>query len=468
MNHATQTPDASSGRSHVKDWEQILEETTIVRGEVLTNDGALRVGLEYLRLDAPRGLIHLSALILLPLMIFAVVTTHEGRFGRGSVTRVIGQPFGGITRVVEDPKALDGETVRGMSFLGDTMVWPFVLLIPLLFVLLNVVIDRFVMFFRSSRRILSQQWVVEHEAEYREVVDRVRRIVRAEGAWRFVKIAAITVSIAFFLWNTGVCTFADRFKPYKTSRPYVEKESGHFVQKDLEAQGRPPIPVPKWDTDIRNAPLSWLSARLWVLLMGYVWIPLIIYKLFSLVSATYVYTDALSKTEHSALDIKPLSPDNAGGLSRLSSLAIALTYPMVVVGLMMVMPFYKENTSPSLHNTLMFIPFMPIFLAMFFMPLLGVHRAMAAAKEQYLEEFATLFERVHDTFVKEVRSPSLDLAEFSRLEISMRGLAESYEKISRMPVWPVGVSTLYRLFTAVLIPVLVPILIETLIRRLLP
>jgi hypothetical protein len=133
---------------------------------------------------------------------------------------------------------------------------------------------------------------------------------------------------------------------------------------------------------------------------------------------------------------------------------------MVIFGIMLAMFFFKENTSASAHDLILLVPFLPLYFAMFFVPLLGVHRAMLAAKQEYQQKFADLFEEVQETFLREVKAPTLKSDEFSRLQGTMKWLTESCDRISEMPVWPFEMTTVYRLITAVLLPVVVPWLIN--------
>jgi len=470
--------------------EELLPASGVVtRRDILRHDRFLRRILDLLRLDRLGGWLRLILVIAGPLALLGFVTWWEDCFEWGSVTGPVAV------------KAGVWFTVRGMSFLGDTMVWPYMILIPLLFVLLELAICRFEQFFLSIKPVLSPDWLAQHAEEYRAMVGESRRIVGGAGGWRTVRRAAVALGFFFFVYNTVTCTFPmpDFFKPYKTSSPFVEqgvtskppylqisldqKHTLTFALTDrpkaeesskplvapagasVDGSLAPPPPkylqtrliqevaVPKWDTDRSRWWWSWLSARLWVLLLGYVWIPLVLYKLANLVAATYTFTNRLAACP-GALVVQPL--DAAGGLGRLSSLPFALTYPMVVLGIMLAMFFFKENTSASLHDLILLVPFLPAYFAMFFVPLLGVHRAMQAAKQEYQQKFAGLFEVAHEDFLREVKTPTLDAAGFSRLQLKMKGLSESYERISAMPVWPFEMSTVYRLITAVLLPVVVP------------
>lgn len=469
-----------------------MGQLAIVRSDFFIRDRLLRRFLGWAKPTSARNIFKLILLILVPLVVMSLITISENRFSFGSVTWESHELDGVVIdlgTLPDRPASTDGQIpnsnsqpipytlnkpkVRGMSFLGDTMVWPYAILLPFLLLLLNVALSRFERFFASVKQVLSKDWLEKNPDTYNQIVDQTRATLAGEGAWRLFKILAISAGFIFFAWNTVTCTWADIFKPYKADAPYVlidnkyvQLETSMILESPRPVETIFPVQVPKWDCDPDVGFLSWVVARLWVLLIGYVWIPFILFKLANLVAAIYIYTKKLSSHKN-ALDIKPLSPDQAGGLSRLASLATALTYPIVVVGLMMAMPFFKENTNVSLHNLVLFIPFVPVFFAVFFIPLLGVHRAMVTAKDEYLEQFSELFDKVNAQFIREVKAPSLEINEFTRLEISMRGLTDSYDKISKMPVWPFEISTLYRLGTAVLIPVLVPMILDMLIRWLL-
>lgn len=456
--------------------DELLANSKIDRGDLLRNDPALRVGLNWLKIyrheDAgrphapPRGLLHLGIAILVPLLIFAVVTKLESRFSLGSVTAPAEYVSTGgwfELKTFEPAKGYAGRKVKGMSFLGDTMVWPFVIMIPLLFVLLNQALGRFEKFSGSTRSLLSRSWLLEHPAEYSRIVAGTRSIVRGEGIWRYLRWVAITAGLGLVGFNAVKCTIP--ISPYTTGEPLVQVQSGSGTYEKVTLEPPKEVLLPKWDTDFKEARMSWLATRLWALLLGYFWLPLFIYKLLNLVAATYFYTHRLSKHE-SALAIKLLSPDSAGGLSKLASLASGLTYPVMVMGVMLTMQFIKESSPPALYNILLSVSLVPVFAGFFMVPLLGVHRAMSAAKQEYLREYAGLFDRVHAKFLEEVESPSLDMEGFSRLEVSMRGLTRSYDRISKMSVWPFEISALYRLMTVGLGPVLVPILVKQILKYL--
>src|SRR5271165_5351199 len=76
-----------------------------------------------------RLIAYITWLVVLPLLLFAIfcdIAHKETRFDLGSLDR----PVSGGSH----------DLVVGLSFLGDTMVWPFFLLIPLLLVMLRMAI----------------------------------------------------------------------------------------------------------------------------------------------------------------------------------------------------------------------------------------------------------------------------------------------------------------------------------------
>lgn len=463
------------------------------RDDILRGEKLLRPVLDLLRLDRLRGWLWLAALIVVPLAVFVGVTHWEDRFWLGHVTGNAEQ-FG-------------ARKVRGMSFFGDSMVWPFVILIPVLFGLLNLAIGRFEQLFSSIAPLL-RRWLADpaNTSVYRRIVDDARQIASGGPrwslrwsilrwrnwpilplpifSWRILSWVAVAIGLSLFAYNAVTCTFPERFEPYTTRAPFVERNGeartgtswdfGAIVPKSgevgpyVQIPYKQPIAVAKWDTDFWQGRKSWLAARLWVLLLGYFWIPVAVYKLLILGAATYRFTDWLAR-QPGALDVRPLAPDDAGGLGSLASLSLALTYPMVVLSTMLVLPFFKENASASLHDLLFFVPFVPVFVAMFFVPLLAIHRAMQAAKAKCQRGIADLCEEVHEAFLREVRRPTgNDGKELSRLQLAMKGLTESLERAKAMPVWPFETSTIYRLITAGLLPVVVPWLIHFALGKLLP
>lgn len=414
------------------------ESPTITRQDIIGNHRLVRLALSCADTSSIRGLAALSGIILLPLIILSAVSVAEGRFLPGSVTAPL-----------EHPQATE---VLGMSFVGDTMVWPFCVLIPFACVFLNIAVGRTCRFLQELPSMLSADWIAGNAREYRHLIEDAKTDLNGGNIWRWIYGMCLLAGMGMFAWNAVTCTFPEQFRPYTGTSVNTIQANAIVLERFDSA-----IRLPKWDTDWRSAPGCWAAARIWVLIVGYFWLPLILYKLFNLVGSTYRLLRRLSHRT-GALNVRPLAPDRAGGLSHVGAMALSFVYPMTVFGIMMTMPFLKENTPPSVHNWIVLLPFVPLFFVVFFVPLIGVHGAMEGAKEHCLRDISDLFDRVNANFMAELRSPTLDVDGFNRLEASLRGLRDCHERVERMPVWPFDLGLIHRLLAGVLIPLAIPIL----------
>lgn len=403
---------------------------TLTRDDLLQRDRLLRFWLDLIRPGGSSSASMLLLMIAVPLVVTGVAALLEGRFFLGK--------FHGTVMVNE--QAYD---VVGMSYLGDTMVWPFMFLIPIQFCLLNVIIGRFARVLDRADRVVSADWLRKNQDTYADIVRKVGRITSGDGDWVYVRWFAMAVGLVFFLFNTITCTSPAAFDAYAAKAVVLLNDKGLPVPFEFMHA----ISIPKWDTDVSGAPLSWLTARIWVLVLGYAWIPLILYKVFNLVAATWVYTRELGKHDGS-LRIIPLAPKAGGGLSILSDLAMSFIYPMVVIGIMVVLAFMKESAPASPHNFLLLVLAIPVFLIVFFAPLISVHDAMRDAKDRQWHDLSLLFDKIN------ARLKSDRAKNDPKLESQMKWFSEYYTKIERMPVWPFNVATLSQLTSAIALPML--------------
>jgi len=238
-----------------------------------------------------------------------------------------------------------------------------------------------------------------------------------------------------------------------------------YVAQFLQTEHGLRVPVLKWDTQIGLAPVSWALSRVWVLFLGYTWLPLLGYKVANLVVGVRLFVRELTHSPQ-ALDVQPLDPDGAGGLSVLSTVASALVAPLIVFGVMLSLIFVKEHAEPSLHDLLLFVAFVPLVLAVFFLPLLSVHAAMKSSKDKALNEFSLLFNNLSHRLVDILHAESIDMTELTKLEAALRCLRENYDRLLRMPVWPFGLPRLFGLVSAIAattIPLLIQILMKAIL-----
>jgi len=193
MSNDHRGPDSTD--SSAADDHAVLQ---ITRDDILQRDRLLAFWLDRLKADSARGIIYLVLAIVLPLLILSTAALIEGRFGPGAL-------------VAPSPDA-PRLGVRGMSFVGDTMVWPYVLLIPFLLVLLNFSISRTVRFFQDVRSVISKDWLVQHREEYRRICKRTRHILAGRDRQGLIlRRTAIGVGATLFLYNTITCAIPELF-----------------------------------------------------------------------------------------------------------------------------------------------------------------------------------------------------------------------------------------------------------------
>ncbi len=416
------------------DTEELTAALPSTRLALLAEEGWLARWLELFN-PASRRIWAGLAIVVAMLLTLSAAASTEGRFGLGSV----------LGPSSDNPDL----RLKGMSFLGDTMVWPFLFLVPAAAMLVNVALRKIDKLVANIAALLDPSWIASHKEEYAGVLTRLAGPASTSVHWRWVRRMAWVLGITFFAWNTLTCAFPEMFRPYVSHQATVFEQGGFTVREFPDG-----IAVPKWDTDPSGAPITWLLARLWVLTLGYVWIPPLIYMMARSVRVLYVLASGFSK-HRGAFRVQPLAADKAGGLSSLSDATLAAVYPMSVVGIMMVMPFMKENTQASIHNWILFLPFVPVFAAVFFLPLMGVHEAMQDAKLEMLERYGELYTRLSNRFLAEVELERSDSATVATLHAAMEGIRLNHDQVSQMPVWPFHTSAIVRLSTVVALPLVI-------------
>ncbi len=188
-----------------------------------------------------------------------------------------------------------------------------------------------------------------------------------------------------------------------------------------------------------------------VILFGLV-IPALFYKF--LVVLHIVRSAFRRLTESHVIRVRPLSPDNAGGLGAVGKYSLKMVYVLLpgVVPLalyVMLLPF-----TPII--LIAFIVYIPLLILVFFYPLSGAHQAMKQHKVIELEFLAQEFNRVYDTFIDRLGSEAFRIDDEAAQAAELMGkLEELYDKAAKMPVWPFNVQTLTRFGATVAIPVLV-------------
>lgn len=464
--------------------------------EVMASNPLLARLLDLMSFDRRRGSLVFLALVAVPAIALSLATLSEQRFEMGSVT---------ATRTLATEAGVQEREVLGMSFLGDTMVWPYFLLVPVTLLLLRRSAEKVARFFAVVRTTLGEEFVRSNPDVYARLVEEAKeRLAARHWSWRTFKYAAVAAGALFCLYNFLTCTFTDNpYYPYLAEVVYAKKtaaaqsegdgstplvvkyEEGELIiaLQRFGSAGRAadetispdpsydelrveePVPLPKWDTDRREAPASWLLTRLWVVL-GYGLTPLVLFKVVNLMVVLQVFCGRLTSHQHS-LDIKPLAPDRAGGLASLSDAALSFIYVFIPIFIMVGAALIKEATPPSPHNYLLIVGFVPLLVAAFFMPLSSVHNAMRRAKEYYLSEVSRQFNQLNDRLLADIAAGQLVDGELVKVERSTESLEKLYRQIEKLPEWPLALTTLLRFLGATFMVPLVLFLLQRLLSEVL-
>jgi hypothetical protein len=90
-----------------------------------------------------------------------------------------------------------------------------------------------------------------------------------------------------------------------------------------------------------------------------------------------------------------------------------------------------------------------LIFCFFLLPQIGIHRIMAAEKEQRLHSFSHHLEKALE---KSLSDPSLENMQ------RLKELFDLQEHLKKMNEWPFNVNTLWQLITALLIPLILALL----------
>jgi hypothetical protein len=157
-------------------------------------------------------------------VIFWIITACEGRFGIDSRNLPLA------------PGSRD--LIVGLSFLGDSMVWPFLFLVPIYLLLLKNASAGVAVLFRDSENLLRQNVLNSpaRRAEFETIRDRAVAVLCYRGPIsRWLWRGALVLGVGVFAFNFIVCVRADAWpnrlilydhlplwlKPYELNKPVI-------------------------------------------------------------------------------------------------------------------------------------------------------------------------------------------------------------------------------------------------------
>ncbi|MES9902141.1 MAG: hypothetical protein ABW168_05595 [Sedimenticola sp.] len=420
---------------------------SVTTKQVLGSNGLVPLLYQYFMDCKYSSSIIFSAFCIIPLVLLSSVTLYEGRFYLGSIFTVDNN-LG---------------AVLGMSFLGDTMVWPFCILVPLLFVL----VVRAANYASITINRLSSQTI--NGIENRKGKENVAAVLKKTNKLfqgnishyrMLIKATPYLVALIFWAYNTTTCAFhnelGEKYYPYQSSRVFVITDAkGNTINQEKALDNQ--MLLPKWDCDKIEAPLSTWSTRLWTLVY-YGLPPFLLMQLLLIIGGLSLYLKSFRNwsKEHNAKEskdqflVKPFSHDGFGGLGYIADTGMAFFYSSFIFVLLILMSYFKEGVSPSWHNYLLMVFVLPICLYAFLSPSLIVMNTIRDAKEKYL---GLLSNEANKTFYNVVCSDLLS-KDPSFVYQHTQAIKTIYEQIQKMAIWPFSISTVIKIFATLLSPIL--------------
>jgi hypothetical protein len=168
--------------------------------------------------------------------------------------------------------------------------------------------------------------------------------------------------------------------------------------------------------------------------------------------------------QNKKFSMRPLHPDQCGGLGFLSSYSLKTVYLAAAGGLAIGTTVYRfVVVDVPLEYGLIFLS-IPVYLLWtvwsFVAPLYTAHQGMLAARDEKLDDIAEKFQATYAEVGHTLSNGSDELAEgIGRI----KHLEDYYETTRKFPIWPLNVTAMRRFFlsiTAPFIPAIVSLIIQ--------
>ncbi len=292
----------------------------------------------------------------------------------------------------------------------------------LLLFLMSHAASRFEMFLERIPEFTKGAESAEWEAGLREVRKRLEAIFSARGRWGGYRIGAILLGSGYALFNAY-------------NRAFHVGRVWHV--DDFWVSAAYP-----WT--------YWLLSLYLLLVWGYM-LPAILIRIVGMIAA--IGSVCRTFTRRGLFDLKPLSPDKAGGLRSLGDLSLAMCYLTLPLTAHVLAYYFSLGrlTVPLIGGLL---GLMGITLLVFLLPVSFANRAMVNSKREVLGSICSAFSTENRKFLAlvegagEARDSRAETEIFERI----KRLDEAYEMASRMPVWPFDFTVLGRVLAASVIP----------------
>ena len=427
--------------------------------ELRVKDPVIRTIYHYFGLENKLQIRNLTILIVGSLLILSLATMIEDRFYYRSLSTVI----------------IGYGNLLGMSFLGDTMVWPYTILLPICLLLAKVAFRRSVKLVNQISELAGNAWAKDSTIlGYEAALSQARAILTWDNGFLTKLIRSITwgAAIVFWVYNSLTCGLhpwiPDRAYPYRTERAIILPSPSIPTTKLPPGTKLPSViqfdeavPIAKWDCDPQQAPISCVVARVWSLAF-YGITPFLLAHLLTSIWGVSSFLLKIRRWEasrngdvdHIALRVEPFGKDTFGGLHLIADVGMSYLYGISAFSMLVAMAFIKEGVTPSWHNYALLLLFIPIALISFFLPTTILRRSILVAKESFL--FNVSFEL--NTLSAQIRHCSKVKTAINENQESMyyrlSSLKMLYDQAHRISEWPFTFSVFFKILLAIGTPVL--------------
>jgi hypothetical protein len=210
-------------------------------------------------------------------------------------------------------------------------------------------------------------------------------------------------------------------------------------------------------------PINLVLSVLWAITGLYAALLLFYFILLSIIWLRRLFTDF-------KVEVRPLHPDNAGGLSPLGKFSLNLSYIITILGFILatipISRHYLANGTFGFSWTVDVVLGLGIYIIAapfaFFAPLSVAHTAMKGTKQRLLLEISQRFEDEYAAIQESIQG------DMTKLEENMGNLKELHslhELTNKFPVWPFNIENILRFITSFVSPILL-VVISTVIRNL--
>lgn len=442
---------------------------TFVRSDVLGQRRLARL-YDWIGVENARQRVGLVAAIIVPLLLFWYVTSHEHRFQLNSVS---------------EPGMVDGKEWRilGLSFVGDPMVWGYTILVPCLVAVLGVATQRTLELINTASAKATAGWRADqgesgfHQA-VRDTCDIWKMHLPGSPGIRW-GIRVLPWILAALMWgyNTVTCGLHDTVfgYPYTSAHvtlipvmPPTQPQNGtRFDGKNVAIvpavktsnttrELERAIPLRKWDCEPGIAPRSFWLSRVWTLLY-YCSLPFLLREIVLLVWGATHFLRAGERWEKShddrepSLSINPFESDGFGGLGALAEAAIIYCYCVSIPAALLGLSFFKEGMPAAWHDYLLMALYVPLGIWLALTPVVEVHRAIVGSKNRLLSAVAAKMDALSQMMLH-MRIASRAEPDTKMVEDERQAYSRLFADVKQMKEWPFDVVSTARIGLSIAAP----------------